>query len=167
MPRRKGVRQVYPSYQHVFYNYSPYAHAVNSHLLQPTNYFDVATNSERIFGPWFPPQSGSMGQFPPGPPQGRPPFIPPGQSTTGGPPTSPPPATIPTQTQQIGIQAVDPGAIRGCLYRFTYVWLNNGQQFWFFPTFVGRTSIAGYRWIGFMWIYFGTDLRRIQSFQCV
>ncbi|MBP2242040.1 hypothetical protein J2Z40_002613 [Cytobacillus eiseniae] len=63
--------------------------------------------------------------------------------------------------------AVDPGAIRSCLRRFTFIWLENGRSFWFFPTFVGRTSVAGWRWRGNRWVFYGTDLNRISSFQCV
>ncbi|MNV67732.1 hypothetical protein D3C71_1605430 [compost metagenome] len=62
--------------------------------------------------------------------------------------------------------AIDPGGIRRCLFRNTYIWLNNGEQFWFFPVFVGRNSIAGFRWFGFFWAYFGIDLNRISSFTC-
>ena len=61
---------------------------------------------------------------------------------------------------------MDPGAIRGCLFRNTFIWLENGRSFWFYPTFVGRRSVSGFRWNGFMWTYYGTDLDRIASFQC-
>lgn len=106
-----------------------------------------------------------------GPPQGQPGFSPPfGQSGgTGGqqqgPPAGPPPSFVPTQ--QATTFAVDPGGIRRCLFRYTYVWLNNGQHFWLYPIFVGRRSVAGWRWTGFTWVYFGIDLRQIQSFTCV
>ncbi|WP_232713531.1 hypothetical protein [Bacillus xiapuensis] len=83
----------------------------------------------------------------------------------GGPPLAAPPS-YPPQTSQAGGFAVDPGAIRGCLYRYTYVWLDNGRSFWFYPTYLGRTSIAGWRWMNFRWVYYGTDLWRIRSFQC-
>ncbi|MEW9053109.1 MAG: hypothetical protein AB2392_18260 [Neobacillus sp.] len=119
-------------------------------------------------------------QFLPGPPSSLPPFAPPGQGMQGGapfsppgqgmqagPPSSPPPAMVPTQTQQAAAFAVDPGSIRRCLFRFTYVWLRGYQQFWFYPTFVGRRSVSGYRWNGFRWLYFGISLRQIQSFTCV
>nr|WP_052221592.1 hypothetical protein [Clostridium homopropionicum] len=113
-------------------------------------------------------------QFPPG---GGPPFGPPtgfpggGMGPSGAQPMGPPPSFTPSQTQAqsfggIGVQAVDPGAIRRCLYRFTYVWLDNGRSFWIFPVFVGRRSLAGYRWNGRRWVYFGIDLRRIDSFVC-
>lgn len=81
-------------------------------------------------------------------------------------PTSPPPSVTPMKTQTPGLKAVDPGAIRGCLYRYTYVWPRYGFPYWFYPTYVGRRSVSGYRWNGFMWHYFGTDLRSIDSFSC-
>lgn len=106
--------------------------------------------------PGFPSSPGFPGQQPGG-------F--PGQQGQQGAPTSPPPSFVP-QRQSVGVFAVDPGAIRGCLFRNTYVWLTNGNAFWFYPIFVGRNSIAGFRWTGRRWTYYGTDLNRISSFQC-
>ena len=143
--------------------------------------------------PGFGPGGGFPGQgtpgFPPGggfPGQGTPGFSPgrgfPGQGTPGFPPgggfqgqqqaptTAPPNTTPPYPGNRSGAQlfAVDPGAIRGCLYRFTFVWLSRRQGFWFFPTFVGRNSVAGYRWRSRQrrWEYFGIDLDRIDQFTC-
>ena len=99
-------------------------------------------------GPGFPPPGGEAGM---GPPSGRPPaFV--------------PPPSAAQQTQ--GLFAVNPGAIRPCRFRYVYIWLNNGQQFWAWLIFVGRDSAAGWRWTGFNWIYFGIDLNRISSFVC-
>lgn len=119
-----------------------------------------------------------MSFFPPfGPPSG-PPFGPgPGPGPTPGPgpshggsgphaaPSSPPPSFVPQQPSA-SLLAVDPGGIRRCVFRNTYIWMNNGSQFWFFPVFVGPRSIAGFRWTGFFWMYSGFDLRSIQSFTC-
>ena len=121
--------------------------------------------------PGFPGGGFNIPGFPPGPPPGGPGggFGPPGggggPGGLDGPPSGPPPSFTP-QMQQVSTFAIDPGAIRGCLFRFTYVWLQNGNSFWFFPTFVGRTSVAGWRWRNWRWTYYGTDLRRIRSFQC-
>jgi hypothetical protein len=87
-----------------------------------------------------------------------PPGLPPGQQ-----PTSPPPPFVPTQPAPF---AVDPGAIGGCLFRNTYVWLANGDQFWYFPIFIGPRSVAGFRWTGRFWRYTGFDLSLIISFTC-
>ncbi|QGH35764.1 hypothetical protein GI584_17665 [Gracilibacillus salitolerans] len=118
-------------------------------------------------------QRGYPGTGQGGGPSSPPPFGPPdfGQGPQGMPPTGPPPAQIPQQAQQLGdgpqLYAVDPGSMRGCLYRFTYVWLSRYNSFWFYPTYIGRRSVAGYRWTGFNWVYFGIDTERIQSFSCV
>ncbi|RLQ97482.1 hypothetical protein [Falsibacillus albus] len=94
---------------------------------------------------------------------------PPGQHGPGDghnqPPSGPPPNI--QLSQSASLKAVDPGAIKGCRYRYTYIWLRNGQSFWFYPTYVGRQSISGYRWVGYMWIYYGVSLKQISSFQCV
>ncbi|HYK72609.1 MAG TPA: hypothetical protein VEV44_05690 [Pseudoneobacillus sp.] len=137
--------------------------------------FPGGSQSQPPFGPpsQFPSQPGFP--FPGGFPGGQPGFPPgggtgfPGGQPGGGQqgaPTSPPPAFTPQQSQAT-LFAVDPGGIRRCLYRNTYVWLNNGRRFWYYPTFVGRTSVAGWRWSRrFGWSYFGIDLNQIQSFQC-
>lgn len=81
-------------------------------------------------------------------------------------PSGPPPRTPPARTS-ITPLAVDPSSIRFCLFRFTYIWPRRGQPFWLFPVTLGRRSIAGFRWTGFRWVFFGIDLDQIDSFQCV
>nr|WP_246602581.1 MULTISPECIES: hypothetical protein [Sporosarcina] len=133
------------------------------------------------FGPSFPPwQPGFPGQpnfpsFPGFPSQpgfpGQPSFPnqpgPPGQGGQATAPTTPPPNQIPSYPD-VQLFAVDPGAISGCLFRFTYVWTSRFRGFWFYPTFVGRTSVAGFRWDSRRrrWEFFGIDLQRIDSFRC-
>ncbi|AJO18355.1 MULTISPECIES: hypothetical protein [Bacillus] len=99
-------------------------------------------------------------QFPPGPPPGvggqqQQQFLP------------PPPSQFPQDTGP-SVFAVDPGGIRRCLFKYTFIRLRNGSHFWFYPVFVGRYSIAGYRWRPrqFRWVYFGIDLNEITSFSC-
>ncbi|WP_163102119.1 transporter [Peribacillus alkalitolerans] len=116
------------------------------------------------------------GGFPSQPPFGgggfpsQPPFGGGGQGQ-GQAPQGPPPSFVPSQSTAMSgpsAFAVDPGAMRRCLFRFTYVWLNNGSSFWFYPTFIGRNSVAGFRWRRRQnrWVYFGIDTRQISSFQC-
>lgn len=112
------------------------------------------------------PGGGPGGQFPGGGPGGQ---FPGGGFPGGGqdgPPSGPPPFATPQEAYGATPFAVDPGAIRRCRYRYTYIWLNNGRSFWFFPTYIGRTSIAGWRYRRNGWTYYGTDLRRIRSFRC-
>jgi hypothetical protein len=139
----------HPNCQDAYSNSVPY---------QEENYYH-SHPSERQFGSLFPP----FGP-PSGPPGGAPPFAPPGQGQGSGAPTSPPPSFVPQQQAQTF--AVDPGGIARCLFRHTYVWLRGFQEFWFFPIFVGRNSVTGWRWTGFRWVYFGISLRQIQSFTC-
>jgi hypothetical protein len=116
-----------------------------------------------IPGGGFPGQGGGIpgGGFPGGGPGG----FPGGGQQAGGPPTTPPPAYVPQE--QATAFAVDPGGIRRCMYRFTYIWLIDGRSFWFYPVFLGRNSVAGWRWSRRRgWVYFGIDLRQIRSFQC-
>jgi hypothetical protein len=99
-----------------------------------------------------------------GPPS-TPPF-----PTGGGMPPSAPPQFVPQQASsgqgQFGTYAVDPGAVRPCVGQFVYLWLDNGRSCWAWLTFVGRRSVAGDRWAGYRWVYFGIDIRRINSFVC-
>jgi len=83
---------------------------------------------------------------------------------SGSAPRFAPPAYVPQRAP--GLRAIDPGAISRCLYSNTYVWLNNRQEFWFFPTFIGRKSIAGYRWMHRHWVFMGFSLNMIDSFFC-
>lgn len=114
-----------------------------------------------------PPGQGPVGG-PPGQGPGGGPIFPPGQGPGGGPGTGPPTGRPPTFTphQQAGVFALDPGSIRRCMFRYVYIWLDNGQQFWAWLVFVGRRSVSGWRWTGFRWVYFGIDLNRISSFVC-
>ncbi|CDN42145.1 MULTISPECIES: transporter [Paenibacillus] len=106
---------------------------------------------------------GSPGGFPGGFPGGTPGGVP----GAGGaqPPSSPPPQGVP-QKPLASAFAVDPGAISGCSFRFTYIWPRFGPGFWFYPVFVGRTSVAGFRWTGFSWAFSGLDLQSVESFTC-
>ncbi|WP_243385395.1 transporter [Bacillus kexueae] len=125
--------------------------------------------------PWGQPQQPPVGPPPShgGGQHGGPPFgPPPGQGGQpgqhGGPPSGPPPSYIPPEPQGASLYAVDPGGIRGCLYRYTYIRLNNGRRFWYYPTYVGRTSVAGWRWRPrqYRWVYYGIDLSQIRSYSC-
>ena len=96
-------------------------------------------------------------------------FAPFAQRPQGGPPSAPP-NFIPSQpqSQQFGATplAIDPGAIRPCLYRFVYIWPRRERGFWAWLSFVGPRSISGFQWYRNRWRFFGMDLRNISSFQC-
>ncbi|TVY07457.1 transporter [Paenibacillus cremeus] len=78
------------------------------------------------------------------------------------PPVFPPPHFEPP----IPAHFVNPRAISHCLFRNTFVWLNNGNRFWFFPTSVGFATVSGFWWTGRFWLVFVLPLREIRSFTC-
>jgi hypothetical protein len=102
------------------------------------------------------------------PPPGRPPQGGGMGGNSSKPPMGPPPSVNPSQNnnQQIGVKAVDPGAIKPCTYRYVYIYPRRGRAYWAWLTYVGRTSASGYKWTGRDWVYFGIDLRQIESFNC-
>ena len=63
-------------------------------------------------------------------------------------------------------KAVSPTSIRFCLFKFTYIWETNGNNYWAFPFDVDRRTLTGLRWFRGRWNFFGVDLRRIDSFIC-
>ncbi len=92
-------------------------------------------------------------------------------------PPGPPPNFIPPKPQVQGpatslqggpsTLAIDPGQINFCLFKFTYIWQTNGRSYWAYLVRAGRNSIAGFRFRKGRWVYFGLDLRNIESFFCI
>jgi len=85
------------------------------------------------------------------------------------PPSGPPPSSTPAEPLSAagGAQTfVDSGSIRMCRFKFAYIWPRRGSSFWMWVTYIGRRSIAGWRWDGRRWFRFGMDLRDIRSFRC-
>ncbi|MBC8060882.1 MAG: hypothetical protein H7Y18_09470 [Clostridiaceae bacterium] len=88
-------------------------------------------------------------------------------------PNGPPPSGVPHKNEgnvksYLGMSpmSIEGGAIRPCKFHYIYIWLTNGSSFWAWLTQVGRKSASGFRWTGHRWVYFGTDLRKIDSFIC-
>jgi hypothetical protein len=59
-----------------------------------------------------------------------------------------------------------PRNLRGCLNRFTFIWLVNGNSFWFYPTYVDRQFVQGFRWRRNRWEFDRINVRRILFFRC-
>lgn len=122
-------------------------------------------------------------QFMPGRGPDRPPS-PPGQNRPGGQPPSAPPNFIPQlpreEEQQLfsgptGFRGPGGGIIdfrrrprdfHGCINRFTFIWLTNGNNFWFYPVFVGNNSIEGFSWRRNRWEYDRLLINRILFHIC-
>lgn len=121
-------------------------------------------NQGRPGGPGGPGMGGPGGPGP-GPGPGNPPDQFPNMPGGLAMPMSPPPDVTPQRSAQL--MRVDPGSIRNCMYRFTYIWQNNGSEYWLFPVQLSNTTVAGFRWDRrFGWSYFGVDLRSIEAFMC-
>jgi hypothetical protein len=56
--------------------------------------------------------------------------------------------------------------IRACVNRFTYIWLFNGSNFWFYPTFVDGRFVRGFRWRRNRWEFDRIAINRIIFFRC-
>ena len=63
-------------------------------------------------------------------------------------------------------KAVSQNSIRFCLFQFTFIWERNGRSYWTYLLNVDRVSVSGLRWFNRRWVFFGLDLRRIDSFIC-
>ena len=85
-------------------------------------------------------------------------FFPP-QGSMRQQPQSPPPTFIPPKP-------TTPSYIIDCVYNNTYVWLINGEGFWFYPTRVEYGEVSGYRWNGVFWMFYGIDPRFIDAVAC-
>ena len=124
--------------------------------------------------PGRPPGGGPGMNPPPGRPPGGGPGVnpPPGGPPGGGPgmnppPGGPPPAPPPSFSPPIPAAQFSSSGISSCLFRNTYLWFWNDRSFWFYPTFIGRQTIFGYRWSNRRgWIYRVINRSEIRSFQC-
>jgi len=127
-------------------------------------------------GPQFRPPSGPPFGPPSGPPSG-----PPGQmrQPMGPPPSFTPelpsserqefqrgPAEFGTEFRGPGFPRRRPRDLRNCVNRFTFIWLVNGNSFWFFPIFVTREQVIGFRWRRGVWVSDRINIRRIFFHQC-
>lgn len=59
-----------------------------------------------------------------------------------------------------------PGNLRRCLNQFTYIWLFNGNNFWFYPINIRGPFIEGFRWRRNRWEFDRFNMNRILFFRC-
>lgn len=117
-------------------------------------------------------QDGGFPMMPPGPPfgGGQTPGMPPFGGGQMSAPTAPPPNFTPqmnTLQQQQFSRSGGVQRIGQCLFRNTFIWLWNGNSFWFYPMFVFGNQIVGFRWRGRRgWVYDSLNRNSIMFFQC-
>jgi len=160
---------------------------LNDDIYEDTLEFINFESFERQRPPFLPMPGGNIppkDNYPPdfNPPSGED-FNPPGFNFPGGgftppgAPKSPPPNYSPSKKDKgvqnfsqgeygPGTKAVSPNSIRFCVFKYTYIWEINGRRYWAFLFNVDMRSVSGFRWTGRGWVYFGVDLRRIDSFVC-
>ena len=68
--------------------------------------------------------------------------------------------------RQMPLYAQNTWGLQNCIYRFTYLWLRNGDNFWFFLTTVGESRVYGYRFFGGRWNQYSVAVRDIVNFRC-
>jgi hypothetical protein len=56
--------------------------------------------------------------------------------------------------------------LRRCINNFTFIWLRNGNSFWFFPTGMDNQFVRGFRWRRNRWEFNFINLNRILYFRC-
>ncbi len=76
-------------------------------------------------------------------------------------PTVAPPNYIPVRPM------ITPGPIGSCTSRMTYLWMIDGSSFWTMITGISISTVSGYRWNGYNWIFFETNVNNIETFVCV
>ena len=113
---------------------------------------------------------GAPGSVPGGFPGSAPGSAPGGAPGQMRPPSSPPPNFTPqmsTFEQQEFQRGGGVSGIRRCFFRNTFIWMTNGNAFWFFPMLVQRNQIIGFRWRGQRgWVYDSINRNNILFFQC-
>jgi len=112
-------------------------------------------------GPAVPPS----GPFPPGLQQPRsapPDFIPSGPFSERG------FGNQPAQSRERfrGDMRTRPRDFNRCMNSFTYLWLINGNNFWFYPVAIDRQFVIGFRWRRNRWEFDRINLNRILFYVC-
>jgi hypothetical protein len=125
--------------------------------------------------PVGPPPNAPVGP-PPNVPMGPPPNVPGGQPSRESQQRAPEAEFYPRDRDRDNDRDRDrdrdrdneynPRQFRRCLNRYMYVWLRNGNSFWFYPIYIAGDTLIGYRWREFGWVYFTLNIRRISYYQC-
>ena len=124
---------------------------------------------------------GGPGAGPGGGPGRGPGQMPPGPRMEGQ-PTSPPPNFTPELPRMEAQPLGGPGGqgrdqrgveffrrpenIRRCMNQFTFIWLFNGNNFWFVPINIRGPFVEGFRWRRNRWEFDRINMNRILFFRC-
>lgn len=89
-------------------------------------------------------------------------------------PEIPPPNLVPLKdkgkaegnTKIPGKNIIAPSSLNHCLFKFTYIWLDNGLSFWSKPVAITNESVFAWVWNGVSWNYINIYLYLINTFLC-
>ncbi|MGL5635153.1 MAG: hypothetical protein ACRDDL_08845 [Sarcina sp.] len=64
--------------------------------------------------------------------------------------------------------SVSSPALSCCLNGMTYIWQNDGKEYWAYIFYIDQLCFVGWRWNIYVndWVYFGVDLSKIEAFSC-
>lgn len=72
------------------------------------------------------------------------------------------PNNIPEDTSKL--ISDDIHTIKNIRHHIIFIWLENGERFWFYPVYFGKRYIYGYRWTGAEWVYSSVLINGIESY---
>lgn len=64
--------------------------------------------------------------------------------------------------------AVSGNALACCLDKLTYIWQNDGKEYWTYIFYVDKVCFVGWRWNKHVndWVYYGVDISKVETFSC-
>ena len=64
--------------------------------------------------------------------------------------------------------AVSGNALACCLDKLTYIWQNDGKEYWTYVFYVDKVCYVGWRWNKHIndWVYYGVDISKVETFSC-
>ena len=64
--------------------------------------------------------------------------------------------------------AVSGNALACCLDKLTYIWQNDGKEYWTYVFYVDKVCFVGWRWHKEIndWVYYGVDISKVETFSC-
>lgn len=69
-------------------------------------------------------------------------------------------------TKTPGFNTILPQTVRPCFLKFTYIWLNNGSQFWCKPVKISSNLVGCWVWNGSRYIYSEISLDSLIRLMC-
>ncbi len=69
-------------------------------------------------------------------------------------------------TKAPNAKTIAPNTAIPCLFKFTYIWLNNHAEFWSKPILINKNFLGCWIWNKSHWYYSEINLMNIECFIC-